>query len=115
MIQIGYTSARLERICTKQKDARKALSHQSADLVTRRLTQLSAFENLGQIPFRSSPLHFHPLREDASGTFVIKLHAGDGIVFRPVGEFSSNEDGSPNLATVNRVEIEFVGNYHGRS
>lgn len=115
MVLIGYGSAKLKKICTLQKEARKALSQQSADLVVRRLNELSAFSNLGQIPMRSPPLHFHPLREDASGSFVIKLHGGDGIVFRPIGDFVSNEDGLPNLATVTEVEIEFVGNYHGKS
>lgn len=115
MILIGFTSAKWQKICTKQKDARKALSQQSADLVIRRLGELAAFGNLGQIQLLAPPLHLHPLREDASGAFVIKLHGGDGIVFRPDGDFSSNDDGSPNLSTVTQVTVEFVGNYHGKS
>lgn len=112
MIRIGYASARLQKICTQQRDARKALSQQSASLVVQRLTQLTAFKDLGQIPVKAPPLHFHPLREDRSGAFVIKLHAGDGIVFRPTGDFETCEDGSPKLSTVSEVEIAFVGNYH---
>lgn len=115
MVLIGYASAKLQKICTREKEARKALSQHSADLVFRRLSELAAFDNLGQIPVRAPPLHFHRLREDASGRFVIKLHGGDGIVFRPVGEFASNDDGSPKLSTVTEIEIEFVGNYHGKS
>jgi hypothetical protein len=95
-----------------QKAARKALSQESADVVARRLSELAAFDNLGQITFRAPPLHFHPLREDGSGTYVIKLRGGDGIVFRPAGDFLSRDDGSPDLATVTEVEIEFIGNYH---
>lgn len=112
MILIGYASAKLQKICTQEKQARKALERKSADLVTQRLTQLAAFENLGQIPYRATPLHFHPLREDCSGKYVVKLHGADGIVFCPAGEFSTLDDGSPDLSTVVAIEIEFIGNYH---
>ena len=109
---IGYASTKLEKVCTKQKEALKALPQESADVLSRRLEDLEAFNNLGEIPIRQTPLHFHPLREDRSGEYVIKLKGGDGIVFRPNGEFETSDDGTPILASVTKIEVVLVGNYH---
>jgi len=112
MVLIGYATSRLQKVCTIHKEARKKLAQRSADLVIQRLGELAAFASLGHIPVRSPPLHFHPLREDDSGKFVVKLHGGDGTVFTATGDFVSLGDGSPDLSTVTQVEIQFVGNYH---
>lgn len=112
MILIGYASPKLQKACTNPKEARKALPLESADRVIRRLTELAAFNNLGEIPFRAPPLHFHLLGQDAKGVYAIKLHGGDGILFRPSGEFKTLPDGSADLSTVTAVTIEFIGNYH---
>ena len=109
---IGYASKKLQKICTQRKPALKTLSQESADVLPRRLEDLAAFDNLAQIPFRQPPLHFHPLRENWSGGFVIKLRGGDGVVFEPTGVFTKNEDGAPVLETVTEIEITFVGDYH---
>ena len=109
---IGYASTKLEKVCTKRKETLKALSQESAEVLPRRLEDLEAFNNLGQIPIRQTPLHFHPLREDRSGESVIKLKGGDGIVFRPTGDFDKSEDGTPILASVTKIEVVSVGNYH---
>lgn len=109
---IGYASTKLEKICTKRKDALKALSQESADVLFRRLEDLAAFNSLAEIPIRQTPLHFHPLREDRSGEYVIKLKGGDGVVFRPVDDFEKDDDGAPILASVTKIEVILVGNYH---
>lgn len=75
-MRIGYANTKLQKICTKHKEALKALSQESADVLLRRLQDLAAFDHLGQIPLRQTPLHFHPLREDRSGEYVIKLKGG---------------------------------------
>jgi hypothetical protein len=116
---IGYANSKLQKIATRQKEAKKVLSQKSAALVPQRLSQLAAFENLGEVPFRAPPLHLHLLTKERKGQkqqqggFVIKLHGGDGIVFRPTGEFSKLEDGTPEMDTVTQVEIVLIGNYHG--
>jgi len=117
---IGYETTKWQKIAEKQKEAKQSLSVRSAALVPRRLAQLSAFENLGQISPRSAPLHLHLLTKkrkgysDRQGEFVIKLHGGEGIVFRPTGEYTELADATPNIDTVTQVEIVFIGNYHGR-
>lgn len=112
MMLIGYASTKLQKICTQTKDARKALSQDSADALPDRLQDLAAFGNLGLIPIRHPPLHFHPLREDLSGEFAINLKGLDRVVFKPVGEFQMAESGSVLLSSVTSVEVTFVGNYH---
>ena len=117
---IGYEKAKWQNIATKQKEAKKVLSQESAVLVPKRLSQLAAFDNLGQIPPRAAPLHLHLLTKErrgqksSQGEFVIKLHGGDGIVFRPAGEYSKLEDDTPDIGTITQVEITFIGNYHGK-
>ena len=109
---IGYASTKLQKICTLTKDAKKALSAHSADRIFDRLSDLAAFNNLSEIPFRATPLDFHPLTASRSGEFAIKIHGLDRICFRPTGNFSLDEDGELILASVTEVEITFVGNYH---
>ena len=112
MMLIGYASTKLQKICTKSKDARKALSQDSADALPDRLQDLAAFDNLGLIPIKHPPLHFHPLREDRAGEFAINLKGLDRVVFKPVGDFQTTEDGGILLSSVTSVEVTFVGNYH---
>ena len=109
---IGYSSTKLQKICTKSKDARKVLSQESADALPDRLQDLAAFDHLGLIPIRHPPLHFHPLREDRSGEYAINLKGLDRVVFKPVGEFRTTDDGCVLLSLVTSIEITFVGNYH---
>ena len=109
---IGYSSKKLEKICTVEKAARKALSPDTAKRIFRKLEDLAAFNNLAEIPHRAPPLDFHPLTGDRSGQFAIKIHCLDRICFHPVGDFTTNEDGSVVLASVTEVEVNFVGDYH---
>ena len=109
---IGYASTKLQKICTLEKDAKKALSAHSADRIFDRLWDLAAFNNLSEIPFRAPPLDFHPLTENRSGEFAIKIHGLDRICFRPTGNFTLDDAGELILASVTEVEITFVGNYH---
>ena len=109
---IGYSSKRLKKICTAEKAAKKALSSDSAKRISRKLEDLAAFNNLAEIPHRAPPLDFHPLTGDRSGEFAIKIHGLDRICFHPVGDYTTQPDGSVVLASVTEVEINFVGNYH---
>lgn len=109
---IGYASQKLQKICTVEKAAKKALSQDSAARIFRKLEDLEAFNNLAEIPFLAPPLHFHPLTEDRSGQFAIKIHGLDRICFHPVGDFATDDDGNIVLTSVTQVEVDFVGNYH---
>ena len=116
---IGYKNPKLQKIATKQKEAMKALPNESATLVFKRLSQLAALDNLGQIECHAPPLHLHLLTKERKGQgnrpgeFVVKLHGGDGIVFRPAGKFLKLKDGTPDACTVTEIEITRIGNYHG--
>ncbi len=112
MMLIGYASKKLQKICTKEKDAKKALSEDAAARIFDRIQDLAAFNNLGEIPYRAPPLDFHPLTGDRAGDFAIKIHGLDRVCFRPAGDFERDENGNALLASVTAVEINFVGNYH---
>ena len=109
---IGYSSRKLQKICTSGKAARKSLSQESAARITRRMEDLAAFDKLAEIPFRAPPMDFHALSEDRAGEFAVKIHGLDRICFRPAGDFTLNETGNIDLSTVTEIEIVFVGNYH---
>jgi hypothetical protein len=117
---IGYKSAKWQKIATHQKEAVRALSRGSANLVLKRLSQLAAFENLGQIRCQAAPLYLRVLvretnrREDRHWEFAIRLHGGDAILLRPAGEFLKLADGAPDAGSVTQVEIVFIGNHRGK-
>jgi hypothetical protein len=116
---IGYENTKWQKIATKQKEAMKSLPRESAILVPQRLSQLAALDHLGQIPCHAPPLHLHLMSKKRTGQanrlgeFVIKLHDGAGIVFRPAGDFVKLKDGMPDVNTVTEIEITLIGNYHG--
>ena len=109
---IGYASKKLQKICTEEKAARKALPQESAARIFTRLEELAAFNNLDEIPFRAPPLDFHPLTENRAGEFAVKIHGLDRVCFYPVGEFTTDGEGDVDLASVTEVEVCYVGNYH---
>jgi hypothetical protein len=115
---IGYENTKWQKIATKQKEAMKSLSKESAILLPRRLSQLAAFDHLGQIPLHAPPLDLHCLTKERSGQanrtgyFVVNLHGCEGIVFRPAGDFMKLKDGTPDFITVTEVEITSIGNCH---
>lgn len=100
---IGYSSKKLLKICTEEKAAGKALPVNSAKRLFRTLEDLAAFNNLAEIPHRAPPLDFHPLREDRSGQFAIKIHRLDRICFYPVGDFSTDVNGVIDLGSVTEI------------
>jgi hypothetical protein len=116
---IGYNATTWHKIATQQDAAMKALSTASAGLVARRLSQLAAFDNLGQIRRRAPPLYLLTRngkgQANRAGEFVIRLHGDDGIVFRPTGEYTKLRNGKPDINTVTQVEITLIGNHRGRS
>jgi plasmid maintenance system killer protein len=108
---IGYSSKRLEEICEKQKKARKVLPREVADLLPQRLGQLAAFRSLAEVP-RGTPLHCHPLRENWAGHYAVRIDKKYRIVFKPVGDFEQLPDETPDLATVQEIEVTAVEDYH---
>ncbi len=112
-MKIGYKNRKLEKICTKQKDASRRLPQKiKSELLFLRLQQLAAFDNLELIPFQVPPLHFHPLREDLAGGFAITIRSLWRIVFEPAGDFEIREDGTADLSTVTEITITAVKDYH---
>lgn len=112
-MKIGFGSKRLERIANSEKAARKFLPANITPIqLFRRLQELSAFPCMGEIPFRTTPLHFHPLRGNFAGKYAVTLHGLWRIVFEPYGEYCTSEDGTPDLATVTEILITSVENYH---
>lgn len=113
--KIGFLNRKLQGICTQKKKAAKHLpGHIKPELLFQRLNELHAFANLGEIPFQTTPLHFHPLREDQRGRFAVTLHGKYRIVFEPAGTFERNDDGTPIKETVTEITIYAVEDYHGK-
>lgn len=114
-MKIGYRNAKLRGVCTERRKAAKHLPNQiRPELLFQRLGELAAFANLGEIPFQTTPLHFHPLREDQRGRFAVTLRGKWRIVFQPSGEFEQREDGSSIEETVTEIIIHAVEDYHGK-
>lgn len=112
---IGYASAKLAKLCTQTKEARKRLPQRAADALPGVLLDLGSFENLGEIPFNATPHHFHPLTGDRAGEYAVRIDAKVRLVFRPDGDYDRDDDGTPRLGTVTAVVVTYVGDYHDGS
>ena len=114
-MKIGYRNRNLEKICTTKKAAIKHLPDNiSYTLLFQRLGELAAFDNLGQIPFQESPLHFHPTRKNLAGKYAVTLRSLWRIVFEPAGVFELQEDGTEKRGTVTEITIFCVEDYHSK-
>ena len=111
-MKIGYVNRKMEKICTRKKEASKHLSGIKPELLFQRIGELAAFDNLGQIPFQAPPLHFHPLRADRAGQYGVTLRSLMRIAFEPTGDFGRLDNGTPDKSTVTAITILSIGNYH---
>ena len=110
---IGYASTKLENVCKGGKAAVKHLpGNIKPALLVQRMSELVAFDSLGQIPFQQSPLHFHPLTASLAGQYAVTLKGRWRIVFEPDGDFERQKDGTPIEETVTRITITYIGDYH---
>lgn len=88
-MDIEFKNSRLQKMCTKIKKARNKLGDKLARNLIKRLNELSAFENIQQIPHKR-PFRRHKLQGNYAGCFSIDIKDGYRIIFKP--KLKSNEN-----------------------
>ena len=88
---------------------RKELGHNCAKKLRARLKDLSAAANMEEIPVGRP----HTLRGDFEGCMALDLDRGRRLVFEAADDpVPRDEDGSIDWASVTRVRIVYIGDYH---
>ena len=93
-MEIGYANTKLQKICEESRHTRKALPQGVAEMLPQRFSQLAAFQCLEHVP-KSAPFFRHQLTENLAGHYSVRIDKKYRIVFKPVGEFMSLPDGTP--------------------
>src|SRR3989338_1283515 len=83
---IGYRNDKLEKHC---KNARKKWGQQIGDKLLLRLSELAAFDNLGQVPV-TPPQRCHMLTV-SDCRFSVDLSKNFRLIFSPAGPFETRE------------------------
>jgi len=108
-MDIEFASKDLAEMCQSERRAMRELGKPCARKLFARLADLVAADHVGEL-VAGYP---HPLKGDRTGQFSLRLDGGKRLVFRAANEPAPvNDDGSVDWMRVNRVRIEFIGDYH---
>jgi len=113
IVLISYASKKLSKICTEESAVRKHLNDPKLiRAFAIRLDQLEAYSNLGEIQVNGSPLYLHPLRNDKSGQWTVRIYKRWRICFKPYGNYEVDKGNNPVRSNVTEIEIVSVEDYH---
>jgi plasmid maintenance system killer protein len=112
---ISYRNARLAKICTSEKDAKRALpTNLHVESLFRKIQQLGEFKSLADVP-ETPPFRRHKLegkRRHDWGIFLVNKTDGLRICFSAV-----TEEGVPStesdLKKITCIQIDAIEDYHG--
>ena len=113
-MRIGYANGKLQKVCEETKAARKYLKTIDPKILIQRIGELAAYDNLAQVPIRTPPLHYHPLRANLAGRYAVTVQGLMRVIFVPAGDFQKLDNGTPDLSTVTAIEIVAVKDYHDK-
>lgn len=112
VIEISWSSRKLEKTCS---DDRQGSKHWGADhwkLLKRRLASLLGAPALADMD--NAPGNCHQLTVDRSGDFAVHLWASYRLIFAPNHDpIPALDDGGVDKAKVTHITIKEVVDYHG--
>ena len=97
-------------MCTKFNKARKKFGDKLARKLIKRLNELSAFENVEQIPHKN-PYRRHKLKGEYADCFSIDIKDGYRIIFKPKLKPDETLNDIP-LTQISKIIIWEVTDYH---
>ena len=111
-MEITFRTKKLQKTCSQKKEAIKAFNKGVAGKLMQRLMELSAFENLSQVP-HTPPPRCHELSGKRKGTFAVDLGHPWRLVFAPAnGHVPRLEDSGIDKEQVTAIEIISIEDYH---
>ena len=111
-IEISWSSRKLEKACSDDRQGRKQWGADNWKLLRRRLAALLGAPTLSDMA--DSPGKCHPLHADRGGEFAISLWGSYRLIFEPANDpLPTLGDGGIDRARVTKIEIKEVVDYHG--
>jgi proteic killer suppression protein len=112
-IEVSWSSAKLEKACTDDRQGRRNWGADNWKLLKRRLAALQAAPTLADMD--GTPGHCHELRADRKGEFALYLWSSYRLVFEPADEpLPTRPDRGIDWSGVTKIEIKEVVDYHGK-
>lgn len=110
-MEITFTDPKLEKLANDDRKRIKAMGQRRADLVRRRLTDLSAAESLEDV--RHLPGRYHELSGDRKGQWACDLDHPYRLIFTPHEDpIPMDQDGRYVWLEIHSVEIIDITDYH---
>jgi toxin HigB-1 len=111
-IEISWSSGKLEKACSDDRQGRKQWGADNWKLLKRRLTSLLSAPTLRHMD--GTPGRCHPLHADRSGEFALSLWGSYRLIFEPANNpLPKLGDGGLDLTRVTKIVIKEVVDYHG--
>lgn len=111
-MKVTYANNKLAKLINDEKKLIKKYGPKNARLIIRRLDQLKAMDNFGDM-VRSRLGRCHRLTGNLKGRYALDLDHPDRLIIQPV--FDEKIDFSKvNLHEIREVIIEEVKDYHGQ-
>jgi len=109
-MEISFKNKSLESLCMEHRSAQRTLGKQSAKKLMRRYSDLSAAENVLELPPVGDP---HQYSHDKTHIYSLDLHQGQRILFQPNHDpFPTKEDAGIDWKNVTSIEITLIGDPH---
>ena len=112
VIEISWSSRKLEKACTDDRQGKKHWGADNWKLFKRRLAALLGAPTLADMT--GVPGNCHQLRGDRTAEFAISLWGSYRLIFQPDhNPVPTLKDGGIDKALVTKIEIKEVADYHG--
>jgi proteic killer suppression protein len=113
VIEISWSSQRLEKVCTDDRSGQKHWGADNWKILKRRLASLRGSPTLADM--NGVPGNCHQLHADRSGEFAVSLWGAYRLIFKPSHDpLPTLEDGGIDRTLVTMIEIKEVADYHGK-
>jgi proteic killer suppression protein len=111
-MEISFTNAKLEKLCNSAKKLRAKYGARMADLIQRRLLELSAAESL-EIMKALPGARCHELKQNRAGQLAVDLVHPQRLVFEPDHDpVPAKDDGGLSWAEVTKILVVEISDYH---
>lgn len=111
-MRITFRTKKLQKSCSESGEAVKTYGQKRARKLMQRLMELSAFDNLSQVP-HLPPLRRHELSGKLKGTYAVDLDHPFRLLFIPDHDpLPRVKDGGIDLENVTAIQITSIEDYH---
>jgi proteic killer suppression protein len=112
IIDISWSDHKLQKTCASDRAGQRRWGANNWKLLRRRLASLEAAPTLSDLD--GVPGRCHPLHADRAGQFALCLWGSYRLVFVPNDDpLPTLHDGGIDRASVTKIVIEEVVDYHG--